>query len=248
MHLGYLEEGHKLAEQAKEDNEKAGRRSFLKKAGAAIMVGGVAPSVAFGMSSAAEASDSVKGFKGQGRMGMSTGEDWIDTFFNEGAAGIIHYYADDFVFEDITLFQTITDKEELYNAFLPFNKDSNVGKHYFDVVRYDGGLAGDRTAQLRLQMPPQYQPAEWDMWTKDTLEGADHSYDEWGVMQWVWKSEHYVDFLGLPATGKTTHTRGMTFHCYKDRKVVREYTYWNFRDVAIQLGVLPAPNKFWKKK
>jgi hypothetical protein len=82
---------------------------------------GVAPSVAFGMSSAAEADESSKGFKGKGRMGMSTGEDWIDTFFNEGAAGIIHYYADDFVFEDITLFQTITDKEELYNAFLPFN-------------------------------------------------------------------------------------------------------------------------------
>ncbi len=212
------------------------------------MVGGVAPSVAFGMSSAAKAEEKRRGFKGEGRMGMATAEDWIDTFFNEGAEGIIHYYADDFVFEDVTLFQTITDKEELYRAFLPFNKDSNVGKHHFDVIRYDGGPAGDRTNQLRLDRPDYYTPDEWHTWTKDTIEGAELSYDEWGVMQWIWKSEHYVDFLGLPAKGKTTHTRGITFHCYKNRKVVRDFTYWNFREVAVQLGVVEPPNKFWIKK
>ncbi|MDF1692312.1 MAG: hypothetical protein P1U47_08065 [Zhongshania sp.] len=242
MHLGYLEEGRELATQ---ENDTKARRSFLKKAGAALLVGGVAPSAAFGMSSAKAAE---KGFKGTGRMGMSSGEDWIDTFFTGGAEAIVDYYADDFVFEDITLFQAIQDKEELYQAFLPFGKDSPVGIHQFDVIRYDGGMAGDRAAQIRLDTPEGYTPDEWAMWSKDTLMGSDHSYDEWCVMNWVWKAQHNVDFLGLPAKGKTTHTRGITFHCYKDRKVVREYTYWNFRDCAIQLGVMPQPNKFWLKK
>jgi steroid delta-isomerase-like uncharacterized protein len=67
-------------------------------------------------------------------------------------------------------------------------------------------------------------------------------------MNWVWKATHNMYFLGLPAKGKTTHTRGITFHCYKNRKIVREFTYWNFRGVAIQLGAFPPPDQFWLKK
>ncbi len=37
----------------------------------------------------------------------------------------------------------------------------------------------------------------------------------------------------------------MTFHAYKNRRVVREFTYWNFRDVAIQLGGAEPQVKFW---
>lgn len=64
-------------------------------------------------------------------------------------------------------------------------------------------------------------------------------------MNWLWQAKHNMDFLELPATGKTTHARGITFHAYKDRKIVREFTYWNFRSVAIQLGVLKPQQKFW---
>ena len=236
MHLGYLEDD---TIQAHVHN----RRSLLKGLGAAVLLAGAAPSVSLG-------ENSQKGFKGSGRMGMSSGEDWIDTFFTGGAKEIIHYYADDFVFEDITLFQTITDKDDLYRAFLPFDNagpDSPAGVHQFDVIRYDGGLAGDRKAIIRPQMPEGYEAAEWLEWSQDAMVGKNFDYDEWCVMNWVWRAKHNNDFLGLPAKGKTTHTRGITFHCYKNRKVVREFTYWNFRHVAIQLGVIQPQVKFWLK-
>ncbi len=183
-------------------------------------------------------------------MDMSTGEDWIDTFFTGGAEAIIHYYADEFVFEDVTLFQTITTKDDLYRAFLPFaneGPDAPAGVHQFDVIRYDGGLAGDRRGVTRGAMPENYTAESWDVWSRDALAGASYEYDEWAVMNWIWKAKHNNDFLELPAKGKTTHTRGITFHLYRERKVVREFTHWNFRDVAIQLGVFKPQEKFWLK-
>ena len=83
MHLAYLDP----MRRADLDAElSAGRRQFLRNAGATLLVGGVAPSVAFAEGAAG------KGFKGSGRMGMGTGEDWIDTFFNGGAAEIVHHH------------------------------------------------------------------------------------------------------------------------------------------------------------
>lgn len=237
MHLGYL--NTELPQSISDPKSIKDRRNFLKKAGVLMSVAGAAPSIAF-------AGKKAKGFTGEGRMGMSTGEEWIDTFYTGGAEAIIHFYADDFVFEDVTLFQAIQDKDELYRAFLPFGEGSPAGEHQFDVLRYDGGMAGDRTAQLRTEKPAGYTDEEWATWSHDTFLGADHSYDEWCVMQWIWKGKHNVDFLGLPAKGKTTITRGTTFHCYKNRKVVREFTYWNYRDTAIQLGAAAAPVKFWQ--
>jgi Zn-dependent M16 (insulinase) family peptidase len=52
---------------------------------------------------------------------------------------------------------------------------------------------------------------------------------------------------GIPAKGKTTFCRGITFHAYKNRKIVREFTHWNFRDVGVQLGALEPQQKFWLK-
>ena len=236
MHLAYLD-------QVK-NPPKTSRRKALKTLGASILVAGLTPSVAFG------GGTSNSGFRGKGRMGMSTGEDWIDTFFTGGADEIIHYYADDFVFEDITFFQAIDDKETLHRAFVPFNDagpDSPMGVHQFDIIRYDGGLASDRRAIARPQKPEGHSSEEWGMWSKDTLLGIDHDYDEWAVMNWVWCAQHNMDdFLGITGCkGKTTHTRGITFHCYRDRKIVREFTYWNYRDVAIQLGAAAGPQKFW---
>jgi steroid delta-isomerase-like uncharacterized protein len=234
MHLGYLND-QGIQQQL------TGRRTLLKGLGASLLLAGSGGALA--------AAGAGKGFRGEGRMGMSTGEDWIDTFFTGGAKEIIHYYADDFVFEDITLFQTITDKESLYRAFLPFNDegpDSPAGVHQFDVIRYDGGLASDRRALIRPQMPEGYAADEWALWSGDTKLGEDYDYDEWAVMNWVWRARHNNDFLGLPAKGKTTHTRGITFHCYRNRKVVREFTFWNFRHVAIQLGALPPQERFWE--
>lgn len=189
------------------------------------------------------------GFEGEGPMDINTAQDWIDTFFTGGAHEIIHYYADKFVFEDITLFQAITDKADLYRAFLPFidaGPDSPAGVHRFDVIRYDGGPAREAKTAFRSKAPAGYVQAEWDDLTKDAKLGLDHAYDEWGVINWIWKAKHNTDFLGMPAAGKTTHCRGATFHSYKDRKIVREFTYWEFRSVAIQLGVAEPQIRFWE--
>ena len=232
MHLGYLEAMKNAAVELP-------RRRFLRHAGTAL----------FGAAAGdALAADTPRGFKGDGRMNMTSGEDWIDTFFNGGAEAIVHYYAEEFVFEDVTLFQTIDNKDDLYRAFLPFNNagpDSPAGVHQFDVIRYDGGLAGDMRSVTRPGRPENYTPESWQTWSTDALKGIDFDYDEWAVMNWVWKATHNMDFLGLPAKGKTTHCRGITFHCYRKRRVVREFTHWNFRDVAVQLGAMPPQDKFW---
>ena len=236
MHLGYFD--------AMKDVELApARRAFLRNAGAVVLAAGSA-----GVAQAA--APATRGFKGSGRMDMSTGEDWIDTFFTGGADAIIHYYADEFVFEDVTLFQTIDNKEDLYRAFLPFNNagpESPAGVHQFDVIRYDGGPAGDRRGVARQAPPENYTPELWALWSGDTLKGAQYEYDEWAVMNWVWKAQHNMDFLGLPAKGKVTHCRGITFHAYRQRKIVREFTHWNFRDVGVQLGAFQPQAKFWLK-
>ena len=239
MHLAYLD-------QLKAEDLAKQRRNFLKL-GAAAVLGGAMPALAFG---ADAATAKAKGFAGKGRMGMSSGEDWIDTFFNGGADEIVHYYADQFVFEDVTLAQAISNKDDLYRAFLPFNNagpDSPAGVHQFDVIRYDGGLAGDRRHIARTGTPEGYTDEEWIKWSGTSLMGADLDYDEWAVMNWVWKAKHNMDdFLGFKgAKGKTTFCHGITFHCYKKRKIVREFTHWNLRDVAIQIGALPPPVKFW---
>lgn len=231
MHLGYLDQM----------NATTQRRSFLQALGGATLAAGL------GVSDTV-AGQPVKGFKGSGRMTMSTGEEWIDTFFTGGAEAIVHYYADEFVFEDVTLFQTIDNKEDLYRAFLPFNNegpDSPAGVHQFDVIRYDGGPAGDRKGVRRQTVPANYTRELWKTWSGDVLAGVDNDYDEWAVMNWVWKATHNMDFLELPAKGKTTHARGITFHMYRDRKIVREYTHWDFRGVAIQLGAFRPQEKFW---
>lgn len=190
----------------------------------------------------------ASGFKGTGPMSFSTAQDWIRTFFNS-AEDIIDYYADPFVFEDTTLYQTITDRDELYAAFLPFaNQDPNspIGLHYFDVIRYDGGKVWPGRGQLREGKPAEYTDAEYAREAAPILLGGDYEYEEWGMMQWVWKAVHKADFLGMPAAGKSTVTRGTTFHLYRDRKIVRDSTMWDFRHVAVQLGVVPPPQMFWK--
>jgi steroid delta-isomerase-like uncharacterized protein len=183
-------------------------------------------------------------------MSLSTGEDWIDTFFTGGADAIIHYYADEFVFEDVTFAQAIDNKEDLHTAFVPFNNagpDAPAGVHQFDIIRYTGGPAANVTDTFRPDAPEGYSAESWAEVTHDARMGAGLAFDEWAVINWVWKAKHNSDFLGMPAKGKTTYARGSTQHFYRERKIVREYTSWDFRGVAVQLGFLPPQEKFWRK-
>lgn len=71
---------------------------------------------------------------------------------------------------------------------------------------------------------------------------------EWAVLNSVWKASHNWDCLELPAKGKTTHTREMRFRLCRERKVVREFTYWDFCGVAIQFGAFEPQEKFWLRE
>ena len=65
MHLGYLEQSEK--------KELLSRRNILKGLGVSMLVAGTTPTQAFTPPKEAQRD----GFLGEGRMGMSTGEDWI---------------------------------------------------------------------------------------------------------------------------------------------------------------------------
>lgn len=62
-----------------------------------------------------------------------------------------------------------------------------------------------------------------------------------GTLEWTWEIHHKTDFLGLPATGKTTMVRGLTIHAFdEDGKIIVERSLWDTAALMRQLG-LNAP-------
>lgn len=62
-----------------------------------------------------------------------------------------------------------------------------------------------------------------------------------GSFQWTWETKHPGDFLGVPAKGKITKTRGVTVMGWdEDGKIVLERSIWDAVPVFQQLGVIPA--------
>lgn len=182
---------------------------------------------------------------------FASAEDWVTAFFDKGADVVLGFYADKFVWEDVEFGQTIVTKDDLYQAFLAFNNSgpsSPFGVHLFSVISYDGGLApaGSRPETRQQGVPKNWDAAQYRRLANNILIGADFDYDEWGYMQWLWKAGHNADFFGIPAQGQTTYTRGTTFQCYQGGKIVRCRTHWNFREFAMQLGVIPSPGDTWR--
>jgi steroid delta-isomerase-like uncharacterized protein len=61
-----------------------------------------------------------------------------------------------------------------------------------------------------------------------------------GSFQWTWETKHAGDFLGVPAAGKTTKTRGVTVMAWDNNgKITLERSIWDAVPVLKQLGVLP---------
>jgi steroid delta-isomerase-like uncharacterized protein len=184
---------------------------------------------------------------------FGSAQDWVTAFFDKGAEEVLGYYADDFVWEDIEFAQTITTKEDLYKAFVVFNNsgpDSPFGVHKFEVLSYDGARTPRAHAQTRAGgVPPEWTgeyARDYRRFADNILLGSDFIYDEWGYMQWVWKATHNEDFMGMAAKGKTTVTRGTTTQFYRDGKIIRCRTHWNFREFAMQLGLIPPPDEAWR--
>lgn len=51
--------------------------------------------------------------------------------------------------------------------------------------------------------------------------------DKLGSFQWTWETKHAGDFLGMPAAGKITKTRGVTVMGWKDGKIILERSIWD---------------------
>ena len=64
--------------------------------------------------------------------------------------------------------------------------------------------------------------------------------DTLGSFQWTWETKHAGDFLGVPAVGKVTKTRGVTVMGWRDGKIVLERSIWDAIPVLQQLGAIPA--------
>jgi len=175
---------------------------------------------------------------------FASGNEWLTGFFRYGAQSVVDMYADEFVWEDIEFELTITDKEELFKFFSVFDDagpDSPYGVHEFDLISYDGCKVPLQRATLRKEgVAKGWEPAEYHRLVNGIAEGADLEYDEWGYMQWVWRAQHNGDFFGVPAAGKTTVTRGTSTQFYRNGKIVRCRTHWNFREFAMQLGLIPS--------
>ena len=74
----------------------------------------------------------------------------------------------------------------------------------------------------------------------DYFDVFDYAGDERrGTFQWTWKAKHAGDFLGIPAAGKETETRGMTLMEWnEDGKIVREESIWDLVRILKPLGVI----------
>lgn len=73
-----------------------------------------------------------------------------------------------------------------------------------------------------------------------------HGDERGGTLEWTWQICHRTDFLGLPATGKTTSVRGLTVHAFDDNgKIIVERSLWDTAALMRQLGlVAPAELEF----
>ncbi len=64
--------------------------------------------------------------------------------------------------------------------------------------------------------------------------------DRLGSFQWTWETKHAGDFLGVPAAGKITKTRGVTVMGWNEEgKIILERSIWDAIPVFQQLGVIP---------
>lgn len=61
---------------------------------------------------------------------------------------------------------------------------------------------------------------------------------EGGAVEWTWFADHVADFLGVPAAGKHTETRGVSVLSFKDGKVVAQHDLWDAAAIYKQLGAL----------
>jgi steroid delta-isomerase-like uncharacterized protein len=73
---------------------------------------------------------------------------WLKAF-RESPEKVCQLYADEFLFEDLMLGQSITDKADLHRAFAPYantDPDNGIGLHHF---RIDGYIGDEHRGHIR---------------------------------------------------------------------------------------------------
>lgn len=61
------------------------------------------------------------------------------------------------------------------------------------------------------------------------------------VIRWRATGTHRGDFIGIPATGKTSVTTGMTMYRIVNGQIVESWNNWDALGMMQQLGVAPQP-------
>lgn len=61
---------------------------------------------------------------------------------------------------------------------------------------------------------------------------------EGGAVEWTWNAKHAGDFMGVPAAGKETNTRGVSILTFKGGKIASQHDYWDVAAVFRQLGAI----------
>lgn len=61
---------------------------------------------------------------------------------------------------------------------------------------------------------------------------------EGGAVEWAWNAKHAGDFMGIPAAGKETNTRGVSILTFEGGKVASQHDYWDAAAVFKQLGAI----------
>jgi len=56
--------------------------------------------------------------------------------------------------------------------------------------------------------------------------------------EWTWHCDHEVDILGVPAKGKRTMVRGISYVALQNGEIVAERDYWDAATLLRQLGAL----------
>lgn len=115
----------------------------------------------------------------------------------------------------------------------------------YELLSADGVARGQRGAEEEIRGPQEFEKfvkeirgAFPDIQIRvEDIFGADDKV----VLRWSAVMTHTGDTLGLPASGRTVHSRGITIARFADGKVVEGWDNWDQMGMLEQIGVLKQP-------
>ena len=119
-----------------------------------------------------------------------------------------------------------------------FDNQDQMMEMYADNVQFEDinfGVKARSKAELRRFFDSFSAPnAGKHLFRPDSYTGN----SEGGAVQWTWIADHEGEFLGIPAAGKHTETRGMSVLRFVNGKVVEQHDLWDAVAIYKQLGAV----------